>query len=51
VSCSMRYSASSAMNQFLFVGVCWRGYGRGYAAVLSPVKSIAEYSLSFESRW
>ncbi len=28
-----------------------RGYGSGYAALLSPVKSIAEYSLSLDSRW
>ena len=27
------------------------GYGNGYAALLSPVKSIAEYSLSLDSRW
>ncbi len=26
-------------------------YGSGMAAVLSPVKSTAEYSLSFDSRW
>src|ERR1700743_2676756 len=39
-------------------GVChWEhsslgsGYGSGYAALLSPVKSIAEYSLSLVSRW
>ena len=63
VSCSMRYSVlsrafsstalSSAMGSLFvcFVGeMDFRGQGNGWAAVLSPVKSTAEYSLSLESR-
>ncbi len=30
---------------------CVGDYGNGYAAVLSPVKSTAEYSLSLDRRW
>ncbi|MDT5288898.1 MAG: hypothetical protein QOF88_3787, partial [Mycobacterium sp.] len=26
-------------------------YGNGYAALVSPVKSTAEYSFSLDSRW
>jgi hypothetical protein len=29
----------------------WVNYGSGWKALLSPVKSMAEYSLSFDKRW
>ena len=52
VSCSMRYSSPRPWTtSHALIVVADFGYGSGYAADLSPVKSTAEYSLSLESRW